>query len=173
MKKLGFLFAAVIVATSAFSQAAFAREFFIGGPVHKYDMEIVANYLVGIEMSPMTKGMVHGPNAVHVEADVHATADNKMGYPDGAWIAYLTIRYKLEKIGTTWKSEGVLKPMIAADGPHYADNVMMNGPGTYRLTYMFYSPENNGFYRHTDRATGVPAWWPPFAQVFTFKYPQN
>jgi len=26
-----------------------AREYFVGGPVHKNDMEIVANYLIGIE----------------------------------------------------------------------------------------------------------------------------
>src|SRR3974377_2024317 len=106
-----------------------AREFYVGGPVHKHDMEIVANYLIGIEMSPMTAGMAHGAGVIHIEADVHATADNVYGYPDGAWVPYLSIRYTLEKAGSAWKASGDLKPMTAKDGPHYAGNVKMDGPG--------------------------------------------
>ena len=43
------------------SPAAMAREYFIGGPVHKFDMEIVANYLVGVEMAPMTANSLMFP----------------------------------------------------------------------------------------------------------------
>jgi uncharacterized protein involved in high-affinity Fe2+ transport len=153
--------------------AAFAREFFVGGPVHKNDMEIVANYLVGIEMAPKMEDMPQGPDVIHLEADVHATADNVYGYPDGAWIAYLTINYTLTKQGSDWKTSGSLKPMTAKDGPHYADNVKMGGPGTYTVTYSFTPPEANGFYRHIDKETGVPAWWNPFSESFTFTYPQK
>lgn len=115
-------------------------------------MEIVANYLVGIEMAPMAAGMARGPDAIHLEADVHATADNADGYPDGAWIAYLTIDYTIEKVGSSWKATGTLKPMIARDGPHYADNVRMDGPGTYEVTYRFTPPEANGFLRRAARS---------------------
>ena len=153
--------------------AAFAREFFVGGPVHKNDMEIVGNYLVGIEMAPMTHDMPQGSDVIHLEADAHATADNVYGYPDGAWIAYLTINYSLTKQGSDWKASGTLKPMTAKDGPHYADNVKMSGPGTYTVTYSFSPPEANGFYRHIDKETGVPAWWEPFSESFTFTYPQQ
>ena len=153
--------------------AAQTREYFVGGPVQKNDMEIVANYLVGIEMAPMMPNMAHGNDVIHLEADVHAIADNVYGYPDGAWIAYLTIGYTLEKQGTSWKTSGTLKPMTAKDGPHYADNVKMDGPGTYKVTYAFKAPETNGFYRHTDQETGVPAWWKPFSETFTFMYPQK
>jgi uncharacterized protein involved in high-affinity Fe2+ transport len=38
---------------------------------------------------------------------------------------------------------------------------------------MFTSPEANGFMRHVDKETGVPAWWSPFSQAFTFAYPQK
>lgn len=169
--KRSFQFAAAF--SLLFASGAQAREFYVGGPVHQHDMEIVANYLVGIEMEPMTAGMVHGPDVVHLEADVHATADNVYGFPDGAWMAYLTIHYKLEKTGSSWTSEGVLLPMTAKDGPHYANNVKMDGPGEYKLTYRFESPESNGFLRHTDQETGVPGWWKPFTQDFTFKYPQK
>jgi len=164
--------AAAFLAAAILARPCSAREFYVGGPVHEHDMEIVANYLVGIEMAPMTAGMVHGPDVIHIECDVHATADNVYGYPDGAWIAYLTIRYTLEKTGSGWKASGILIPMTAKDGPHYAENVKMDGTGEYKLTYRFEPPETNGFLRHTDQETGVPAWWAPFEESFTFKYPQ-
>ena len=156
-----------------FAHAAQAREYFVGGPVHQHDMEIVANYLVGIEMAPAMAHMPTGPDVIHLEADVHATADNVYGYPDGAWVPYLTVNYSLQKVGTNWKAEGVLHPMEARDGPHYADNIKMDGPGKYKVTYKFSSPESNGFYRHIDKETGVPVWWAPFSQDFTFTYPQK
>ncbi len=164
---------ALVVALIGSIGAAQAREFYIGGPVHHEDMEIVANYLVGIEMAPMDNHMMHGDDVIHVEADVHATADNTHGYGDGAWIGYLSIGYKIEKTGSDWTATGTLKPMIAKDGPHYADNVKMNGAGTYKLTYHFEPPSKNGFYRHTDAQTGVPEWWQPFDQSFEFTYPQS
>jgi uncharacterized protein involved in high-affinity Fe2+ transport len=152
---------------------ASAREYFVGGPVHQHDMEIVANYLTGVEMAPMLPNMAHGDDVIHLEADVHATADNIYGYPDGAWVGYLTIQYNLEKKGSNWKASGTLKAMTAKDGPHYADNVKMDGPGDYKVTYHFDPPEKNGFFRHVDKETGVPAWWAPFEQSFDFKYPQK
>lgn len=153
--------------------AASAREYYVGGPVHEHDMEIVANYLVGIEMAPMLDGMAAGPDTIHLEADVHATADNTYGYPDGAWVGYLTIAYLVEKLGTDWTASGTLRPMEAKDGPHYADNVRMDGPGQYKLTYRFTAPDSNGFLRHVDAETGVPGWWAPFSTTFAFAYPQR
>jgi uncharacterized protein involved in high-affinity Fe2+ transport len=163
----------IAIGVLAASPAAVAREYFVGGPVHEHDMEIVANYLVGIEMTPMPPGMPMGQDVIHLEADVHATADNVYGYPDGAWVPYLTIEYSIEKQGSTWKANGKLRPMTAKDGPHYADNVKMNGSGTYQVTYRFSSPETNGFLRHTDKETGVPPWWAPFSETFKFAYPQK
>jgi hypothetical protein len=89
----------------------------------------------------MPPGMAMGPDVIHLEADVHATADNVYGYPDGAWVGYLTIGYSIEKKGSGWKAEGKLRPMVAKDGPHYADNVRMDGPGTYRVSYVFTAPD--------------------------------
>ena len=168
-----FAAAAALTAALLASRGAAAREYFVGGPVHTHDMEIVANYLVGVEMAPMLPGMVMGPDVIHLEADVHATADNVYGYPDGAWVGYLTIAYTIEKQGTDWKASGTLRPMQAKDGPHYADNVKMDGPGSYRVSYRFTPPEAAGFLRHVDKETGVPPWWTPFSQTFTFDYPQK
>ena len=163
----------VAVAALAAVTSARAREYFVGGPVHQHDMEIVANYLVGVEMAPMMPGMAMGADVIHLEADVHATADNVYGYPDGAWVGYLTIGYTIKKAGGPWQAQGTLRAMEANDGPHYADNVKMDGPGEYTVEYRFASPESNGFLRHTDPETGVPAWWAPFTQSFTFSYPQK
>lgn len=150
-----------------------AKEYYIGGPVKQNDMEIVANYLIGVEMFPMQTGMQHGPDVIHVEADVHALADNSNGFGDGVWIPYLSIGYTLTKGGGEWKSSGVLKPMEAKDGPHYAIDVKMPGPGDYKLVYSFAPPAGAAFARHVDKETGVPEWWKPFTTEFIFHYPST
>ena len=114
---------------------AHAAEFRIGEPVEEHGIRIVPNYLVGIEMNRMPPAAETGADTIHLEADVHATKNEKHGFPQGAWIPYLTIRFSLTKDGSTFKKTGKLAPMTAADGPHYANNVRMAGPGTYHLTY--------------------------------------
>jgi uncharacterized protein involved in high-affinity Fe2+ transport len=158
----------------AFAMNAQAREYPIGGPVQTHDMEIASSYLVGINMAPMPPGMKMGPDTVHLETDVHATADNKYGFSNGEWIPYLNITYLLVKQGSPdYKEIGKLLPMVAKDGAHYANNVQMDGPGTYTVVLRYESPQINGFFHHVDKETGVPEWWGPFSQSFTFKYPQQ
>ena len=167
---------AATVACLAAGQAD-AREYFVGGPVKEHDMEIVANYLKGVVMSPMPMAMdgmmEHGDDVIHLEADIHATADNPYGYADGAWIPYLAIDYDLKKVDSGWTASGKLLPMTAKDGPHYANNLTMGGPGQYRLTYRIAPPADGTFWRHIDKETGVPDWWKPITVNFTFKYPQK
>ncbi len=148
-----------------------AAEFYIGEPVVQDGTQIVPNYLTGIEMDHMPPGGGMGPNVVHLEADIHATGAEAHGFPEDAWIPYLTIRYALTKDGTGFKKTGSLAPMTARDGPHYANAVVMDGPGTYRLTYEILPPSSNGFIRHVDKATGVPEWWAPITAHWTFAYP--
>lgn len=161
------------IALAAFPALAGAAEFYIGEPVEQDDMQIVPNYLVGIQMDHMPPGMDMGPNTIHLEADVHATKKEKHGFPEDAWIPYLTIRYTLTKDGSKFRKTGKLAPMTAIDGPHYANNVTMNGPGTYHLTYEILPPSSNGFIRHVDQATGVPDWWKPITLHWTFTYPSK
>jgi periplasmic iron binding protein len=163
-------FAAGIAFAPTFGHAA---EFYIGEPVVQNDLQIVPNYLVGIEMDHMPPGGQMGADSIHLEADVHATKDEKHGFPEDAWIPYLTIRYTLTKDGSNFKQTGKLAPMTAADGPHYANNVKMAGPGTYKLTYEILPPSSNGFIRHIDKATGVPDWWKPITLHWTFTYPSK
>lgn len=99
---------------------ATAAEFYIGGPEVKNGLEIVGNYLFGIEMEPMPAGSAMGSDAVHLELDVHAAKDEAHGFGDDAWMPYLTITYAIEKVGADFKKTGQLMPMTARDGPHYA-----------------------------------------------------
>lgn len=163
----------IVAALAAMSLPAKAQEFYVGDPVMKNNLEIVPHYLLGIKMAPMRKGMDMGPNAVHVEVDVHAAKGEQHGFKEGEWIPYLTISYTIEKVGTSFKKSGKLLAMTAGDGPHYANNVSLAGDGDYRLTYHFEPPSKAGFVRHVDKATGVPDWWAPFSESWTFHFPSK
>ena len=150
------------------------QEFYIGEPVVKEGMQIVPNYLTGVEMDKMPSGMGMTKDSVHLEADVHATNAEAHGFSEDAWIPYLSISYVLTKDGApTYKKFGILFPMTAKDGPHYANNVDMGGPGTYHLTYIISPPSSHGFIRHIDKASGVPEWWKPITTSWTFAYPSK
>ena len=150
-----------------------AAEFYVGEPIVQDDLQIVPNYLTGIKMDQMPKGMDMNSDAIHIEADVHATKDEKHGFAEDAWIPYLTINFTITKQGSSFKKTGTLAAMTAGDGPHYANNVAMDGPGTYELTYEILPPSSNGFIRHIDEATGVPEWWKPITAHWTFTYPSK
>jgi uncharacterized protein involved in high-affinity Fe2+ transport len=164
---------AVLAAVLLTVMPAASKEFYVGEQVVKNDMQLVPHYLLGIEMAPMVKGMETGPNAVHLEIDVHATKEDKRGFKEDEWIPYLTISYTIEKIGTKFKKTGQLLPMTAGDGPHYANNVALMGDGDYQLTFHFEPPSKAGFIRHVDKETGVPDWWQPFSQTWTFHFPSK
>ncbi len=156
------------------SSAAYAvQEFYVGEPVVQSGMQIVPNYLTGVEMDRYPSGMAMGKDVVHLEADVHATKDEAHGFAEDAWIPYLTIKFMLTKPGTKFKASGQLWAMTAKDGPHYANNVAMAGPGTYKLTYVISPPSSNGFIRHIDAPSGVPGWWKPVTASWTFTYPSK
>lgn len=146
-----------------------ANEYPIGEAVATNGMEIAAVYLQPVIMEPMLPGM-ETPSDIHLEADIHAAADNKNGFGEGDWIPYLEIAYQIEKVDSEWRSIGTFMPMIASDGPHYGSNVKLDGAGKYRLRYHITPPLANGFYRHTDRETGVDKWWQPLELKWEFTY---
>ncbi|ESK38122.1 iron transporter [Acinetobacter nectaris] len=151
----------------------FAKEYPVGGPVHVNGMEIASSYLLDIETDPMPMSMDMGKDVIHLETDVHATADNKWGFPADAWIPYLSVDYVVQKVGdSNFLEFGQMLPMSAADGSHYAHSVKMGGPGTYKVTLKYTAPDEKGYERHVDKATALPQWFKPFTETFTFKYPQ-
>lgn len=162
--------AAIGLALLALSaRGAGAAEVKIGESVEKNGMEIGAVYLQPIMMEPMLPGM-HEPADVHLEADIHAVKDNKNGFGPGDWVPYLGITYRITREGSPWIASGAFMPMVASDGPHYGANIKLNGAGKYKLVYRIEPPPYNGFYRHTDKETGVAEWWAPFDVEWEFSF---
>jgi len=159
-------FAAAAMAVFA-TAPAFAGEQPIGEPIEKNGMEIAAVYLQAVTMEPSHAG--HAGTDVHIEADIKAIKGNNNGFGEGEWVPYLDISYELTKKGSSFKKTGKLVPMVASDGPHYGDNVKMDGPGKYHVAYRI-APGAHGFLRHTDKETGVGKWWEPFTVEWDFTY---
>jgi uncharacterized protein involved in high-affinity Fe2+ transport len=150
------------------SGTALAGEQPIGDPVELNGMEVAAVYLQPTMMEPMLPGM--GNADIHLEADIHAIKGNQNGFGEGEWMPYLDISYTITKQSDGWSTTGHFMPMVASDGPHYADNIKLNGPGKYHLKYHIKPPVYSGFYRHTDKETGVGAWWTPFDLEWDFAF---
>lgn len=168
---LALSFAGLLLATSA----ALAAEYPIGKPKNINGMEIAAVYLQPVSMEP--EGMMRkaAESDVHMEADIHAAAKNPNGFEEGAWVPYLTIKYEITKQSSGEKIEGDFMPMVASDGPHYGDNIKLKGPGKYKLKLKISPPGADSghgahFGRHTDRETGVGAWYKPFEVEYEFAY---
>ena len=163
----------VALAGVGLASFALAAEYPIGQPQDLNGLEVAAVYLQPVEMEPAGMMRAAKDSDIHLEADIHATADNKNGLPEGAWAPYLNIQYVLQKKGSDTVVKGDLMPMVANDGPHYGDNVKLEGPGKYQLTFVIGSPESaagNHFGRHVDKETGVAPWFKTFELKYEFVY---
>lgn len=146
-----------------------AGEYQAGEPKTLNGLEIAAVYLQPIVMEPAGMMNPAAETDVHLEADIHALADNPNGLPEGAWVPYLTISYELQKAGSDEVIRGDFMPMVASDGPHYGENVKMQGPGEYELSLTI-APPGDAFGRHVDDETGVAPWFAPFTVDYAFVY---
>lgn len=167
--KTAFLPAAFAAATLFSAGSASALEYPIGEPQEAGGMEVAAVYLQPILMEPAHMMRAAADSDVHLEADIHATKDNKNGFANGDWVPNLTISYVLTKGGVK-VSEGPLMPMVASDGPHYGDNVKLDGPGEYNLVFKIAAPDGMMFGRHVDDETGVAKWFEPFETSYDFTF---
>lgn len=150
-----------------------ALEYPIGEPVIAGGMEVAAVFLQPIEMDPPGMMRDAAESDIHLEADIHAVADNANGFAEGDWLPYLVIHYELTKVDTGEAQVGELMPMVASDGPHYGDNLKLMGLGTYRLVLSVAPPSANEhahFGRHTDQETGVAPWFEPFTAEYEFTF---
>lgn len=168
--------ALVAVLAAGVCAPASALEYPIGTPHKVADMEIGAVYLQPVEMEPDGHMRKATESDVHIEADIHALDNNPHGYAEGAWVPFLFVRYEIRKQGGGEPIVGDFMAMVASDGPHYGDNVKLQGPGRYHLKYTVYPPsakENpigHHFGRHTDRATGVRPWFKAFDVEWDFTF---
>ena len=92
------------------------------GPLH-----IAGVYFQPVDMEPVgAGGLAAADSDMHLEADISALEGNELGYGAGDFVPYLTVRYKAVKEGGK-TIEGVFMPMSASDGPHYGNNVKLDG----------------------------------------------
>ncbi len=156
--------------------SAAALEYPVGTPQNLAGMEIAAVYLQPVEMEPDGHMRKAAESDIHLEADIHALGSNPNGFPEGAWIPHLFVKYELTKVGSGETIKGDMMPMVASDGPHYGDNVKLKGPGRYKLKIVVYppnareNPHGHMFGRHTDRATGVRPWFKPVEAEWEFTF---
>ena len=92
--------------SAAFAAPALALEYPIGVPQQKAGMEIAAVYLQPVEMEPEGHMRKASESDIHIEADIHALANNPNGFEEGAWIPYLVVKFEVSKIGADFKVAG-------------------------------------------------------------------
>jgi hypothetical protein len=153
--------------------AALAVEYPIGEPQNGGGLEVAAVYLQPIEMDPPGMMRAAADSDIHLEADIHALADNPNGFGEGEWMPYLVVEFELTRVDSGESLSGRLMPMVASDGPHYGDNLKIFGVGNYKLTFTVSPPDKEPmahFGRHTDKETGVTAWFDRFTTEYEFTY---
>jgi len=165
------MLAPAILVTLVSAPSALALEYPIGKPQIRAGIEVTAVYLQPISMEPAGMMRAVRDSDIHLEADVKAQSDNPNGFPDGTFVPYLDVHYELAKDGSGQTIHGELMPMVANDGPHYGDNVKLQGPGKYHLRITVAPPGGQShFGRHTDKETGVGAWFKPFTLDYDFAF---
>ncbi|MGH8438843.1 MAG: iron transporter [Pseudomonas sp.] len=150
---------------------ALAKEYPIGEPQLCPGLEVGAVYLQPIEMAPAGMMRPTADSDIHLEADIRATADNRQGFQEGSFVPYLNVAFSLQKQGSDTPISGDFHAMVANDGPHYGDNVKLQGPGKYQLTFTLLPPGGHASLgRHTDKETGVEPWFERCELHYTFVY---
>lgn len=175
-----FLAAGVVTAASDARAAAPApgedtrgfQEYPLGDEQVKGPLQIAGVYFQPVDMEPAGVGGLPRAQAdIHLEADISAVENNGLGYGAGDFVPYLTVRYKAQKKGGKL-IEGTFMPMNASDGPHYGNNVKLDGPGSYTITFIVESPERMNYLLHVDKETGVPGkfWKEPIEVSWDFDF---
>lgn len=136
-------------------------------------LNVAAVYFQPVDMEPAGMGLSAAESNLHLEADIHALADNNLGYAEGDFIPKLTVDYTIaNKADGSVVQEGTFMEMNASDGPHYGANLKLDQDGEYTLTFTIHSPEENGWLLHVDKETGVTGsfWTEPLEATFDWDY---
>ncbi|MCI1219798.1 MAG: iron transporter [Bifidobacterium sp.] len=149
------------------------EEIKIGDDQQIFPLNIGAVYFQPVDMYPEGMGLSAAEANLHLEADIHALKDNKLGYGTGEFIPKLTVKYKIQdKNDASNEQDGTFMEMNADDGPHYGANIKLDKAGEYKLTFTIFSPQTNGWTLHVDPDTGVKGrfWTEPIVANFDWDY---
>ena len=137
----------------------------LGDEVHVGPLVVGGVYFQPVEMEPQV-GTPAAESSMHIEADIAAAADNKLGYGAGDFVPGLTVDYAIKDKSGNVVQEGTLMPMNASDGPHYGLNLPKLDAGTYDVSFMIKPP--SVWLLHTDKTTGVEGrfWTEPLVAEF-------
>lgn len=152
--------------TAGFEEFPLGDEYEVG-PLH-----IAGVYFQPVDMDPPgLGGLAAADSDMHMEADISALEGNELGYGAGDFVPYLTVRYKAVKEGGK-AIEGTFMPMSASDGPHYGNNVKLDGPGKYKITFIIENPSKQSYLLHVDKETGVDGrfWDKPIEVSWDFDF---
>lgn len=136
-------------------------------------LTIAGVYFQPVDMEPAgLGGLPASKSDMHMEADISANEGNNLGYGAGDFVPYLTVKYKAQKQGSNKVIEGNFMPMSASDGPHYGNNVKLDGPGKYKITFIIENPEKQSYLLHVDKETGVTGrfWKEPIIVSWDFDF---
>jgi uncharacterized protein involved in high-affinity Fe2+ transport len=137
------------------------EEFPIGDDIELFPLNVAGVYFQPVDMLPAGESLPASQSDMHIEADISALENNALGYGAGDFVPNLTVRYEIVKTGSNWQIEGTFMPMSASDGPHYGNNIKLDGAGTYHVKFLIQSPEAQGYLLHVDQETGVTGrFWP-------------
>ena len=171
----GFAFAAVQAHAAAPAPGAETmgfEEFPLGDEQEVGPLHIAGVYFQPVDMEPAgLGGLAAADSDMHMEADIAALDNNKLGYGAGDFVPYLTVRFKAVKEGGK-TIEGSFMPMSASDGPHYGNNVKLDGAGRYKITFIIENPAKQSYLLHVDKETGVEGrfWDKPIEVSWDFDF---
>jgi uncharacterized protein involved in high-affinity Fe2+ transport len=152
--------------------AAGFEEFPLGDDQAVGPLMIAGVYFQPVDMEPLgLGGLAAAESDMHMEADISAVENNGLGYGAGDFVPDLTVKFKAQKEGGKL-IEGNFMPMSASDGPHYGNNVKLDGAGKYKITFIIDSPDKQGYLLHVDKTTGVEGrfWTKPIEVSWDFDW---
>lgn len=139
--------------------------------IYQGKVETAIVWIEPVTMQPSVTMDTGGKKAtIHNEVDQHAVAGNKMGFGSGGWIPNCEVACTISKRNSKWKIVFPMMSMVANDGPHYGRNVALDGPGIYDEICQIDPPDWRGFFRHTDKESGVGAFFEPYSVKGSFTF---
>ncbi len=174
----------VLEAAKKLAEASKSQLNFFNSSTIPSQLNVGSVYLQPITMLPTGMMLPRKQSDIHLELDIHAQQNLKArGFAPGDWLPNVTVSYTIQKIGdksplpcssmsTARKYTCLLMPMVASDGPHYGNNVKLQGPGFYLVTFNA-TTANSHFGWHTDTDSKVLGteyvdWH--FTQSYIFKW---